>query len=297
MNENDTPNENDAQKNPTATEKPLFPARTFPAVYLLPGDPPTPPMQMTEEQQRTLDKIKADAAAASERAGAGIEAAFEKAAELDKLFVRFSEMAATPKERTEIDRFLESMRRGETGLGLAYDALLLGARFGRDPAKDAEIQQSQKRIEAKLDHITANQEKTMPYLAGVPPVVEQANENKREGMGELYRVLYAPGFTPKQKAIADAMRETGNRVRKASEILKRDKWPGTSPGRISVELAKMDKQFADAKMTNPFASREHNRRRPVMETTYRKRKVDSDDPDSAVEIVPNRPGGYHLDET
>ena len=59
----------------------------------------------------------------------------------------------------------------------------------------------------------------------------------------------------------------------------------------------MDKLFADAKMTNPFASREHNRARPVVDTTYRKRKVDSDDSDSAVEIVPNRPGGYRRGET
>ncbi len=292
MNENDTPTNKQ-----NGDDAPLFPARTFPAVYLTPGDPPAPPMVESEADQQTRARLMQEAADASERAGAGIVAAFEKVEELRGLFVRFSEMAATPKERAEIDRFLESMRRGESGLGLAYDALLLGAKFGRDPAKDAEIQQSQKRIEAKLDHIAANQEKTAPYLAGVPAVVEQANENKREGMGELYRVLYAPGFTPKQKAIADAMRETGNRVRKASEILKRDKWPGTSPGRISVELAKMDKLFADAKMTNPFASREHNRRRPVIDTTYRKRKVDSDDPDSAVEIVPNRPGGYHRDET
>ncbi len=176
MNENDTPTNKQ-----NGDDAPLFPARTFPAVHLTPGDhPPAPPMQLTDEQQKTLDKIKADAAAARERAEAGIEAAFEKAEELRGLFVRFSEMAATPKERAEIDRFLESMRRGESGLGLAYDALLLGARFGRDPAKDAEIQQSQKRIEKEMARLADAERETQRLLYrhgrkldDVPPAMQK----------------------------------------------------------------------------------------------------------------------------
>ena len=136
-----------------------------------------------------------------------------------------------------------------------------------------------------------------PHVEGVPAVVEQANENKREAMGELYRVLYAPGFSLKQKAIADAMRETKNHVRQASVILKRNKWTGVSPGRISIELAKMDELFKTAEMTNPFASRKHNRARPIAETVYRKRKGDPDDPESAVELVPIPPVGYRRGET
>lgn len=281
----------------TADDAPLFPARTFPAVYLAPGDPrrdpPAPPMQMTDEQQKTLDKIKADAATAHERAGAGMEAAFEKAEErvieINRALVRLVEMLKS-KDKTHlaesVDSFLLRLKDGDGGEPLVFDALLLGAELGADTDTGNMLRQ-----------ILANQVKTMPYLANVPAVVEQANENKREGMGELYRRLYAPGFTPKQKAIADAMRETGNRVRQTEPILRKWGWKGVSPGRISIELAKMDKLFADAEMTNPFASREHNRRRPVVDTTYRKRKVDSDDPDSAVEIVPNRPGGYRRDET
>jgi len=175
MNENDTPTNKQ-----NGDDAPLFPPHR-PAVYLTPGDhPPAPPMQLTEEQQKTLDKIKADAAAADERAGKRIEAAFEKAAELDRLFVRFSEMAATPKERAEIDRFLESMRRGESGLGLAYDALLLGAKCGRDPAKDAEIQQSQKRIEDGMSRLADEQRETQRLLYrhgrkldDVPPAMQK----------------------------------------------------------------------------------------------------------------------------
>lgn len=277
----------------TDDDAPLFPARTFPAVYLTPGDPPAPPMVESEADQQTRARLMQEAAEAEERSKQGVIAAYDqardRAVEINRALVRLVEMLKSKDKAhlaESVDSFLLRLKDGDGGEPLVFDALLLGAELGAD-TDTANL----------LRQILANQEKTAPYLAGVPPVVEQANENKREGMGELYRVLYAPGFTPKQKAIADAMRETGNRVRKASEILKRDKWPGTSPGRISVELAKMDKLFADAKMTNPFASREHNRRRPVIDTTYRKRKVDSDDPDSAVEIVPNRPGGYHRDET
>lgn len=293
MNENDAPNKNDAQKNPADTEKPLLPARTYPAIYLAPRDPPVPPMQLTEEQQRTQDKIKADAAAANEQAGAGIEAVFaeadKEAHNIKNTLFRLVEMLKRKEKEhlaEAVDSFLLRLKDGDGGEPLVFDALLLGAELGADTDTGNMLRQ-----------ILANQEKTMPYLAGVPPVVEQANENKREGMGELYRVLYAPGFSPKQKAIADAMRQTNNHVRQTEPILREGGWKGVSPGRVSIELGKMDKLFADANMTNPFSSREHNRRRPVMDITYGERKIDSDDPDSLMEIIPNRPGGYNRDET
>ena len=152
-------------------------------------------------------------------------------------------------------------------------------------------------IGEKLDAIIKLQDEMLPHVKGVPPLVEASNETLREAMAEFYRRLYAPGFTPKQKAIADAMLETGNHVRQCTPILKRNGWEGVSPGRISIELGKMDKLYAAAGMTNPFASRGHNRARPVADITYRKRKVDSDDPDSPVELVPNRPEGYRKGET
>jgi len=288
MNENDTPTNKQ-----NGDDAPLFPARTFPAVYLTPGDPPAPPMVESEADQQTRARLMQEAAEAEERSKQGVIAAYdqarERAVEINRALVRLVEMLKSKDKAhlaESVDSFLLRLKDGDGGEPLVFDALLLGAELGADTDTGNMLRQ-----------ILANQVKTMPYLANVPAVVEQANENKREGMGELYRRLYAPGFTPKQKAIADAMRETGNRVRQTEPILRKWGWKGVSPGRISIELAKMDKLFADAKMTNPFASREHNRRRPVVDTTYRKRKVDSDDPDSAVEIVPNRPGGYRRDET
>lgn len=282
-------------KPPTAsnTEKPLFPARTFPSIYLLPGDPPAPSMQLTAEQQRTWDKIKADAAAADERGEAGFLAAIkkgrEKAIKIRNTLVRLVEMLRRDEKAhlaESVDAFLVRLQDVGDKEPLVFDALLLGAELGADTDTGNMLRQ-----------IAADQAKTMPYLAGVPAVVEQANENKREGMGELYRRIYAPGFTPKQKAIADAMRETGNHVRQTTPILKKWKWKGISPGRVSIELGKMDKLFANARMTNPFASRKDNRKRPVAEITYHKRKVDPDDPDSAVDFIPNDPRGYRHGKT
>ena len=99
-----------------------------------------------ERVRREMEAVKAG------RVDGMIEA-FEKAAELDRLFVSLSKIAATPKERAWIDRFLDSMRLGESGLGLAYDALLLGAKFGAEPQAAKEIEDSEKRIIARLDSI------------------------------------------------------------------------------------------------------------------------------------------------
>ena len=210
-------------------DAPLFPARTFPAVHLTPGDhPPAPPMQLTDEQQKTLDKIKADAAAAHERAGAGIEAAFEKAEELRGLFVRFSEMAATPKERAEIDHFLESMRRGESGLGLAYDALLLGAKFGRDPAKDAEIQQSQKRIEDGIARLADEQSRAneqtalaMRHAQKMEDAAREARERPGEAAGEIVRMIWDQ-LGAEEKTIALEIKKHDGNMNKAAKSLEKD---------------------------------------------------------------------------
>ena len=60
----------------------------------------------------------------------------------------------------------------------------------------------------------------------------------------------------------------------------------------------MDELFRKAGMPNPFEGRtKNNRARPVTETTYSERRVDPDDPNSNVDYVPNRPGGYGADET
>ena len=223
MNENDT-----TTNKQNGDDAPLFPARTFPAVYLTPGDPPAPPMVESDADQQTRARLMQEAAAANERAGAGIEAAFEKAAELDKLFVRFSEMAATPKERTEIDRFLESMRRGESGLGLAYDALLLGAKFGRDPAKDAEIQQSQKRIEDGMARLEDEQRKAnelnalaLRHARKMEDAAREAREHPGEAAGEIVRMVWNQ-LEAEEKTIALAIQKHAGNMNQAAKMTEKN---------------------------------------------------------------------------
>ena len=220
MNENDT-----TTNKQNGDDAPLFPARTFPAVYLTPGDPPAPPMVESDADQQTRARLMQEAAAANERAGAGIEAAFEKAAELDKLFVRFSEMAATPKERAEIDRFLESMRRGESGLGLAYDALLLGAKCGRDPAKDAEIQQSQKRLADEMARLADEQAKAneqtalaLRHAEKMEDAAREARERPGEAAGEIVRMIWDQ-LEPEEKTIALEIKKHDGNMNKATKSL------------------------------------------------------------------------------
>ena len=239
-----------------------------------------------------MDLFPKPTAESEARTLAAFEKGTEKARQIHDALVRLVEMLKSKDKAhlaESVDGFLLRLKDGDGGEPLVFDALLLGAELGADTDTGNLLRQ-----------ILANQAKTEPYLAGVPAVVEQANENIREGMGELYRVLYAPGMTARQKVIADAMRQAKGVVREAARLLQLDSaWrsKGVSVSTISRELDKMDMLFADAKMTNPFASREHNRKRPVVDNPCRKRKVDSDDPDSAVEIVPTRPGGYGSDET
>ena len=239
-----------------------------------------------------MDLFPKPTAESEARTLTAFEKATEKARQIHDALVRLVEMLKSKDKAhlaESVDGFLLRLKDGDGGEPLVFDALLLGAELGADTDTGNLLRQ-----------ILANQAKTEPYLAGVPAVVEQANENIREGMGELYRVLYAPGMTARQKVIADAMRQAKGVVREAARLLQLDSaWrsKGVSVSTISRELDKMDMLFADAKMTNPFASREHNRKRPVVDNPCRKRKVDSDDPDSAVEIVPTRPGGYGSDET
>ena len=137
MNENDTPTNKQ-----NGDDAPLFPARTFPAVYLTPGDhPPSPPMQLTEEQQKTLDKIKADAAAAHERAEAGIETAFHKKYWMDKIFARILKTLSRPEaDHLEDDAAAmihavqeQAKTQSPEAIALAFDCLSLGVKLGRVP--------------------------------------------------------------------------------------------------------------------------------------------------------------------
>ncbi len=152
-----------------------------------------------------------------------------------------------------------------------------------------------------LGRVESTQTAMLPHVEGVPKLVEDSKQTARQAMADFYRVIYAPDMTTKQRAIADAMREGKNVVREAARILQTDKaWKnkGVSLSTVCRELEKMDELFRKAGMPNPFEGRtKNNRARPVTETTYSERRVDPDDPNSNVDYVPNRPGGYGADET
>lgn len=184
----------------------------------------------------------------------------------------------------------------------------LFARGGSDPEIKAAIAKLQERMNKDhgqhadaLERVESTQAAMLPHVESVPKLVEDSKQTTRQAMADFYRVIYAPDMTPKQRAIADAMREGKNVVREAARILQKDKvWKnkGVSLATVCRELEKMDELFRKAGMPNPFEGRtKNNRARPVTETTYSVRRVDPDDPNSNVDYVPNRPEGYGAGET
>ena len=182
---------------------------------------PTTPTPATTTEKHLTAEEKAEI----DRNFDGMAQAFAKAEELHRLFIRFSEMAATPKERAEIDRFLESMRRGESGLGLAYDALLLGAKCGRDPAKDAEIQQSQKRLADEMARLADEQAKAneqtalaLRHAEKMEDAAREARERPGEAAGEIVRMIWDQ-LEPEEKTIALEIKKHDGIMNKATKSL------------------------------------------------------------------------------
>ncbi|MBP9572902.1 MAG: hypothetical protein KBF08_07565 [Kiritimatiellae bacterium] len=182
---------------------------------------PTTPTPATTTEKHLTAEEKAEI----DRNFDGMAQAFAKAEELHRLFIRFSEMAATPKERAEIDRFLESMRRGESGLGLAYDALLLGAKCGRDPAKDAEIQQSQKRLADEMARLADEQAKAneqtaraLRHAEKMEDAAREVRERPGEAAGEIVRMVWNQ-LEAEEKTIALAIQKHAGNMNQAAKSL------------------------------------------------------------------------------
>ena len=210
----------------TADDAPLFPARTFPAVYLAPGDhPPAPPMQLTDEQQKTLDKIKADAAAAHERAGAGIEAAFEKAEErvieINRALVRLVEMLKSKDKAhlaESVDGFLLRLKDGDGGEPLVFDALLLGAELGADTDTGNMLRQliiDQRQladVQARANEL--NEIALRGYLK-MEEVAQDATKKPVDTAMDIYRQM---PMDDEARAVREAILNLGS-IRKAAKSL------------------------------------------------------------------------------
>ena len=129
---NDTPNENDSQNAPRP------PVET---IIIRDDDPPPPPLHTVESEadQQTRARLMQEAADASERAGAGIVAAFEKAHWMDKIFTRIRKTLSSPDadhledDAAALIHAVEEQARtqGPEAIALAFDCLSLGVKFGR----------------------------------------------------------------------------------------------------------------------------------------------------------------------
>jgi len=227
MNENDTPTNKQ-----NGDDAPLFPPHR-PAVYLTPGDhPPAPPMQLTEEQQKTLDKIKADAATAHERAGAGMEAAFEKAEErvieINRALVRLVEMLKSKDKAhlaESVDSFLLRLKDGDGGEPLVFDALLLGAELGADTDTGNMLRQliiEQRRLadeQARANELNAL---ALRHAADCQVAAIEATESPEAvaiDMGDLVRDRLDPQARKILKALEKSRghRETAARLAEVSQ--------------------------------------------------------------------------------
>ena len=221
MNENDTPTNKQ-----NGDDAPLFPARTFPAVYLTPGDhPPAPPMQLTDEQQKTLDKIKADAAAARERAEAGIEAAFEKAEEkareIHRALVRLVEMLKSKDKAhlaESVNGFLLRLKDGDGGEPLVFDALILGAELGADTDTANMLRQliiEQRRLadeQARANELNAL---ALRHAQKMEDVARDATQKPVDTAMDIYRRMPMDDET---RAVREAILNLGS-IRKAAKSL------------------------------------------------------------------------------
>ena len=91
----------------------------------------------------------------------------------------------------------------------------------------AKLQESMSREHGQhaetLGRVESTQTAMLPHVEGVPKLVEDSKQTTRQAMADFYRVIYAPDMAPKQRAIADAMREGKNVVREAARILQKDK--------------------------------------------------------------------------
>jgi hypothetical protein len=108
---------------------------------------------------------------------------------------------------------------------LAYDALLLGAKFGRDPAKDAEIQQSQKRLADEMARLADEQAKAneqtalaLRHAEKMEDAAREARERPGEAAGEIVRMIWDQ-LEPEEKTIALEIKKHDGIMNKATKSL------------------------------------------------------------------------------
>ncbi|HOE36626.1 MAG TPA: hypothetical protein PLT12_03840 [Kiritimatiellia bacterium] len=222
MNENDTPTNKQ-----NGDDAPLFPARTFPAVYLTPGDPPAPPMVESEADQQTRARLMQEAAEAEERSKQGVIAAYdqarERAVEINRALVRLVEMLKSKDKAhlaESVDSFLLRLKDGDGGEPLVFDALLLGAELGADTDTANMLRQliiEQRRLadeQARANELNAL---ALRHAKTMEDAARDATDRPDRVGGEIVRMVWDP-LKPKEKDIAIKLQaNNGNMYQTADE--------------------------------------------------------------------------------
>ena len=137
----------------------------------------------------TLDKMKADAAAADERAGKRIEAAFEKARWMDKIFARILKTLSRPEaDHLEDDAAAmihavqeQAKTQGPEAIALAFDCLSLGVKLGR-------VRNTRETVEQTLKEMTEIERKAKEKAERER--LERRAKNNLPKWGEEERRIY-----------------------------------------------------------------------------------------------------------
>lgn len=211
----------------TADDAPLFPARTFPAVHLAPGDPPAPPSVESDADQQTRARLMQEAAEAEERSKQGVIAAYdqarERAVEINRALVRLVEMLKSKDKAhlaESVDSFLLRLKDGDGGEPLVFDALLLGAELGADTDTSRMMRQiadDQRRLadeQAKANEQTAL---ALRHAEKMEDAAREARERPGEAAGEIVRMVWNQ-LEAEEKTIALEIQKHAGNMNQAAKI-------------------------------------------------------------------------------
>lgn len=204
----------------TDDDAPLFPARTFPAVYLTPGDPPAPPMVESEADQQTRARLMQEAAEAEERSKQGVIAAYDqardRAVEINRALVRLVEMLKSKDKAhlaESVDSFLLRLKDGDGGEPLVFDALLLGAELGADSDTSRMMRQiadNQRRLADEQARANEQTALALRHAHKMEDAEREARERPAEAAGEIVRMVWEQ-LGPEERTIAlEIQKQAGN---------------------------------------------------------------------------------------
>ena len=219
MNENDSPNENDAQNAPRP------PIET---IIIRDDDPPPPPIHTVESEadQQTRARLMQEAADAEERCKQAVVAAYdqakERAIEINRALVRLVEMLKSKDKAhlaESVDGFLLRLKDGDGGEPLVFDALLLGAELGADTDTGNMLRQlatEQRRLADELARANEQNARALRYAKTMEDAVRDATDRPDRVAGEIVRMVWDQ-LEPKEKDIAIKLRANNGNMNQTAD--------------------------------------------------------------------------------